>query len=178
MEVDPQRGNRVGFVRNLDLHGGRSLGYESTDALYPSLAQEVIVLTNASYGGAGDIADAAFDDLHPHLFASSSAGVGGENPAITALAMRLWSGMVSGRVDQSILSPRMGRFGRLAGARRSQFAMYGVDARRIYRGVETPRLGLPPNYTYRLLFTSGRALDLSFGLTPHRKIDGVRYRRR
>jgi hypothetical protein len=44
----------------------------------------VIVLTNAGYAGAGDIADAAFDDLHPQLFASSSAGVSGENPAITA----------------------------------------------------------------------------------------------
>ncbi|MDP9025225.1 MAG: hypothetical protein M3N13_07620 [Candidatus Eremiobacteraeota bacterium] len=102
----------------------------------------MIVLTNASYAGAGDIADAALDDLHPQLFASSSAGVGvgvgGENPAITALVKRLWSGMVSGQVDQSMLSPRMGRFGRLAGARRSQFAVYGVDARWAYRGVRTP----------------------------------------
>jgi hypothetical protein len=86
--------------------------------------------------------------------------------------------MVSGQVDQSMLSPRMGRFGRLAGARRSQFAMYGVDARWLYRGVTTPRPGMSPSYTYRLLFASGRALDLSVALTPRRKVDGVMYRRR
>lgn len=159
-------------------HGGVSLGYTSTDAIYPSLGQEVIVMTNATYAGAGDIADAAFDDLHPQLFASSSAGVAGENPAITALVKRLWAGMVSGHVDRSMLSPRMGRFGRLAGARRSQFAMYGVDARWVYRGVMTPRRGMSPTYTYRLLFASGRALDLSVALTPRRKVDGVAYRRR
>jgi D-alanyl-D-alanine carboxypeptidase len=159
-------------------HGGVSLGCTSTDAIYPSLAQEVIVLTNASYAGAGDIADAAFDDLHPQLFASSSAGVAGENPAITALVKRLWSGMVSGHVDQSMLSPRMGRFGQLAGGRRSQFAMYGVDARWVFRGVTTPRPGMSRSYTYRLLFASGRALDLSVALTPRRKVDGVMYRRR
>ena len=139
----------------------------------------MIVLTNASYAGAGDIADAAFDDLHPQLFAISSAGVGGENPAITALVKRLWSGMVSGHVDQSMLLPRMGRFGRLAGARRSQFAVYGVDARWVYRGVRTPpHPGMSLSYTYRLLFASGRALELSVALTPRRKIDGVQYFRR
>jgi hypothetical protein len=159
-------------------HAGVSLGFSSSDAIYPSLAQEVIVMSNASYAG-GDIADVAFDDLHPQLFASSSAGVGGENPAITALVKRLWSGMVSGNVDQSMLSPRMGRFGRLAGGRRSQFAMYGVDARWVYRGVRTPpHHGMSPSYTYRLLFASGRALDLSVALTPQRKVDGVRYVRR
>jgi D-alanyl-D-alanine carboxypeptidase len=158
-------------------HAGVSLGFSSSDAIYPSLSQQVIVMSNAGYAG-GDIADVAFDDLHPQLFASSSAGVGGENPEITALAKRLWSGMVSGHVDPSILSPRMARFGRLAAARRSQFTMYGVNARWIYRGVETLGRGMPPLYTYRLLFTNGRALDLSFGLTPHRKVDGVMYHRR
>jgi hypothetical protein len=138
----------------------------------------VIVLTNASYAGAGDIADAAFDDLHPQLFASSSAGVAGENPAITALVKRLWSGMVSGHVDQSMLSPHMGKFMASTGARLSQFAVYGANARWVYRGVTTPRAGMSPTYTYRLLFASGRALDLSVGLTPRRKVDGVRFFRR
>jgi CubicO group peptidase (beta-lactamase class C family) len=160
-------------------HGGTSLGYTAADAIYPSLAQQVIVLTNANWAGGGDLADAAFDDLHPQLFASSSAGAGGENPAITALVKRLWSGMVSGHVDQSLLSPRMGRFGRLAGARRSQFAVYGVDARWVYRGTRTPpHPGMSRSYTYLLLFPSGRALDLTVALTPRRKIEGVFYSRR
>jgi len=136
----------------------------------------VIVLTNANYAGGDDLADAAFDDLHPQLFASSSAGVGGENPAITVIGKRLWSGMVTGHVDQSILSPRMGRFGRLAttSKRRSQFAMYGVDARWVYRGARTPpHPGMPHAYTYLLLFASGRALDLTIALTPGRKVAGV-----
>jgi len=162
-------------------HGGLSLGYTASDAIYPSLAQEVIVLTNAYWAGGGDLTDAAFDDLHPQLFASSSAGVGGENLAITALVKRLWSGMVNGDVDQSLLSPRMGRFGRLAStsARRSQFAEYGVDARWVYRGVRTPpRPGMSRGYSYLLLFASGRALDLVVAITPGRKVDGVRYFRR
>ncbi len=32
-------------------HGGVSLGFTSTDAIYPSLAQEVIVLTNRAWDG-------------------------------------------------------------------------------------------------------------------------------
>ena len=162
-------------------HGGLSLGYTAADTIYPSLAQQVIVLTNANYAGGDDLADAVFDDLHPQLFASSSAGVGGENPAITAVAKRLWSGMVSGHVDQSILAPRMGRFGRLASTtkRRSQFAVYGVDARWVFRGTRTPpHPGMPNSYSYLLLFASGRALDLTVALTPRRKVEGVFYSRR
>ena len=69
----------------------------------------------------------------------------------------------------------MSRFGRRE--QLSPLAVYGVDARWIYRGVATPQPGMPPSYTYRLLFANGRRLDLSAAVTSRGKIDGVMYRR-
>ena len=160
-------------------HGGTSLGYSAADQVYPALSQEVIVLANASYAGGNDLADAEFDDHHPRLFASGNAGVAGEVPAITAVLKRLWSGMVRGHVDQSLLEPRMGRFmARGKAAHDNPFAVYGTNARWVYRGETTRRVGLPPIYAYRLLFANGRALDLQAAVSARGKVAGLVYFRR
>jgi D-alanyl-D-alanine carboxypeptidase len=164
-------------VRRLS-HGGGSLGYTAADHVYPSLGEEIIVLTNAGYAGGNDLADAEFDDRHPRLFASGNAGVAGEDPAITALLKRLWFGMVHGHVDQSLLEPRMGRFMANRQAQRDNpFAPYGTSARWLYRGA-TVRDRSATVYAYRLLFANGRALDLNVAVSKRRKVDGIVYFRR
>lgn len=183
----PSGSTNYGFGLQLDtfdgvkriVHGGASLGYASADEVYPTLAQDIIVLTNSGNAAAVGIADGAFDDLHPQLFASQNAGAAGEDPRITALLKRLWVGMVAGHVDQSLLEPRMGRFmASRRGQHNNPFAVYGTSARWIYRGEFVPHVGWPPVYTYRLLFTNDRALELRAAVSPRHKVAGLVYMRR
>ena len=154
-------------------HNGMSLGFTAANQVYPTLSQSVIALASGNYSNASDIADAAFDEHNPQLAARDNTGVAGEDPAVTAVIKRLWSGMESGHVDQSMLMPRMGRY--MAGnpGSNTQFSGYGAVERWIYRG-----RGAAGAYRYRLLFANGRAVDLSVVVTAQHKIDGLAYWRR
>jgi hypothetical protein len=158
------------------MHNGKTIGFASADQVYPTLSQDVIVLASGNYADASDIADAAFDEQNRQLAARDNTGVGGEDPAVTSVVKRLWSGMVSGHVDQSLLTRRMGRF--IAGDHGShpQFAQYGAVATWYYRGRTVGRGG--PSYSYRLLFVNGRAVDLDVSITAQHQIDGLTYLRR
>jgi CubicO group peptidase (beta-lactamase class C family) len=157
-------------------HNGRTLGFTSMNQVYPFLSQEVIVLATGGDADAGDIADIAFDQHNAGLAARANVGANGADPAITAVVNRLWSGMASGHVDQTLLSPSMGRFMAGPAGRATPFAHYGAVSRWIYRG----RTGTPrgPLYRYRLLFVNGLALDLNVIVTAQHKVAGLTYWRR
>lgn len=157
-------------------HNGKTLGFASADQVYPTLSQDVIVLSNGSYADANVIADAAFDEQNQQLAARDNTGVGGEDPAVTAVVKRLWSGMVSGHVDQSLLTPNMARSLAADHGSHSQLAQYGPVEAWSYRGRRVGRAG--PSYSYRPLFVNGRAVDLNVSMTAQHQIDGLTYWRR
>ncbi len=156
-------------------HAGTDTGFTAANQVYPALSQQVIVLTNTYWTDASEIAEAAFDAHHPNLFASKNAGVGGEDPTVTALVKRIWSGMVSGHVDKSMLMRGMtGRFAR-SHAGGGRFAAYGTAARWIYRGKIVVVASGPRIYEYRLMFASGKVVDLHVTLTADRHVAGLFY---
>jgi hypothetical protein len=86
---------------------------------------------------------------------------------------RLWSGMVSGHVDRSLLTRTMAEF--IAGnhGSHSKFAHYGTVQTWNYRGRTARRAG--PSYLYRLLCVNGRSVDLIVRITAQHQIDGLTY---
>jgi len=150
-------------------HNGATIGFTSADQVYPTLSQEVIVLASGGQADASEIADTAFDRHNPELAARANVSVGGEDPAITALVKRLWSGMASGHVDQALLTPSMGRYMAGGAGTDTPFAQYGAVKTWVYRG-RTTRDPREPHYNYRLLFANGRAVDLNVGVTAQHKV--------
>jgi len=156
-------------------HAGTDTGFTAANQVYPSLSQQVIVLTNTYWTDASDIADAAFDAQHPNLFASKNAGAAGEDRTVTALVKRVWSGMVSGHVDTSTLIPGMtGRFAR-SRTGGGAFAAYGTAARWIFLGKIIVVASGPRIYEYRLMFAGGKVVDLDITLTAGRRVAGLFY---
>jgi D-alanyl-D-alanine carboxypeptidase len=179
LPVGAESGARYGFGWMIDTHDGQSriwhnggtLGFSSTNQVYSTLGQELIVLTNSGDAEAQVVADAAFDRLHPQLAQSNDAPVAGEDPAVTARAKKLWQEFVKGTIDRSqftaqandALTPK------LVAEASAQFSQLGSATSWIYRGKDVAASG-ETFYTYRVSFSSGVTLSVVMSVKKDGKV--------
>jgi CubicO group peptidase (beta-lactamase class C family) len=173
------RTDRYGFGWVLDTfdgqpriwHNGGTLGFNSSNQIYPKSAQTVIVLTNMA-GGADSLANGIFDSLHPDLAAAKSKTVSGEDAAITARAKTVWAQFPSGNLERSQFTGEMNKAltpDLIAGAK-AQFGSLGDATSWVYRGKNVVN-GMA-TYTYRVSFSSGTSLNVYMSIDKNDKIAG------
>lgn len=144
-------------------HNGGTLGFSTSNEIYPGFAQYVIALTNLQDGNADGIADATFDRLHPQL---------GEDPAVTARAKAVLAQFLAGTPDRSQLSARMNAAmtPQVIAAAKEQFAPLGAATTWIFRGKRVAA-GMT-TYAYRVTFSSGVQLNVYMSVDADGKISG------
>jgi D-alanyl-D-alanine carboxypeptidase len=141
-------------------HNGSTLGFSSSNQVYPSLKQYIIVLTNFAFANADSIGEVAFDQHNPKLAALQNAPASGERAEVTFSVKRLWQQMTRGHIDRSELENRFNAF--MTDARmeqtKSEFSTLPAPTAWVYRGLQQTPRGI--QYHYRLRFTYGRVVDL------------------
>ncbi len=153
-------------------HNGGTLGFRASNQIYPRLGQRIIVLANNSGSDADAIADAMFDQLHPQLARRQTINAAGENPAITALAKRIFGEFVSGSLDRSQLDDDMNRAmtPALIASAKAQFSQVGTPELWVYQGKRIKNG--TTLYEYRVTFTSGVKLNVYIGIDAQGKVAG------
>ncbi len=159
-------------------HGGGTLGFTASNQVYPTLSQYVVVLTNADWVYPASFSDAAFEQHNPRLAAKANADIARlQRPAITALAKKIWHGVMTGSLDRTLFTPRMLHF--MASSSRpnlrEQFAPLGDVQAWIFQNETTAPHGAL--FTYRLLFANGEAVQMRLVVTPQSKVSGLLFMR-
>ena len=151
-------------------HNGGTLGFNSSNQLYPATHQAIIVLTNTA-GGADALADRTFDALHPDLAAAQAKPAAGEDAAVTARAKAIWAQFAAGTPDRSQFDDKMNKaLTPDVIAQAKQFGTLGAAASWVYTGQKS-QAGVT-TYVYRVLFSSGTRLNVYMSVDPDGKIGG------
>lgn len=141
-------------------HNGGTLGFSSTNEMYPSLDQDIIILINTTASNPDTLAMSEFDGLHPALAQAAGAAAAGEDPAVTARVKGTFAQFVSGNVDRSQLSAQMNRAmsQSVIETAKSQFSELGAPVRWVYRGSQAA--ANQTTYTYRVSFSTGVSMNV------------------
>jgi D-alanyl-D-alanine carboxypeptidase len=117
-------------------HSGASLGFTSSNQVYPAIDEYVIVLLSFGFSDASSVGDVAFDQQNPTLAARQNIPEPGETMQIRARVQTLWSELTQGTLDRNQLTGRMNKFmtPALVAATKSQYARLGRPTAFIYRG--------------------------------------------
>ena len=151
-------------------HNGGTLGFNSSNQLYPATHQAIVVLTNSG-AGADTLADRTFDALHPDLAAAQNTPASGEDPAITARAKAIWAQFAAGTPDRSQFDDKMNKaLTPDLVAQAKQFATLGPATSWVYTGRKS-QAGVT-TYVYRVAFSSGTRLNVYMSVDADGKIGG------
>jgi len=153
-------------------HNGGTLGFSSSNEIYPRQHQIVIVLLNTTVANADTIAGAQFERLHPRLAAASRRAVAGEDPAVTNRAKAVLAQLTNGLVDRTQFDADMNAHltpDLLAGAK-AQFLQLGSATTWVYRGKHA--VGAQTTYAYHVSFSSGAQLNVYMSVNAAGKISG------
>jgi hypothetical protein len=166
--------DRYDGVRRLS-HAGGTLGFASNTDVYPSISQDIIVLTNEIFYPAFIFGDRAFSQHNAALVAQSHMSVAGEDPTVTAIVKALWTGMINGTLDRGMLTDRFSSFMTDASIEhlKKGWGFLGHVKTWVYRGVSRDKQG--ELYRYDLLFSGGADLEIQMVLNDAHKIDALAF---
>jgi D-alanyl-D-alanine carboxypeptidase len=150
-------------------HNGGTMGFNSSNQIYPEDGQTVIVLTNSPIA-ADDLAQKTFDVLHPDYAAAKLKGAAGEDAAVTARIKSIWNGLAVGPIDRSQLSDTMNKHltPEFLSEVKSQISVLGTPTSWVYKGKTSDKTST--NYTYYVTFSSGHSFDVVMTLDDAGKV--------
>jgi D-alanyl-D-alanine carboxypeptidase len=153
-------------------HNGGTLGFSSSNEIYPQLGETIIALINTTAADADTVAENYFVKLNPRLAAAANRAVAGEDPAVTARAKAVFAQLASGTLDRTQFTTQMNAAltaEAVAGAK-AQLSQLGTPSAWTYRGKKTA--GALTTYAYRVSFGSGVALTIYMSVGADGKIAG------
>jgi hypothetical protein len=152
-------------------HNGGTLGFNSSNQLFPQTAQAVIVLLNTG-NGADTVAQTTFDALHPDFAAAKNAAASGEDPAITARAKNVWTQLIGEHPDRTQFTDSLNKAltPQVLAAAKQQISPLGEPRAWVYRGKTAH--GTAMTYDYRVTFSTGMALHVFMSVDADGKIAG------
>lgn len=142
-------------------HNGGTLGFSASNQYYPTRNEIIIVLANSIAGSADDVADAAFDALHPDLAAEKAKAAQNEDPSVTARVKAFFAQIVGGNVDRSQLTDFANKTftSQLLAQAKATFSDLGEPKSWIYKGKIHADYGMT-TYKYYVTFANGAKLYL------------------
>lgn len=154
-------------------HNGKSLGFASAVQVYPGLSEHVIVLFATSSVFPDAVANVAFNQNNPAIFALANKASAGEYPEVTTLVKTVWEGAMNGTMDPDLVTGPADDFmsGSYGAAMRVSIGSLGTEEQWIYQGSKSGQTG--EVYTYRLLYSTGNVMNVEATVTPHHKVSDI-----
>lgn len=165
--------DRFDGIERMD-HNGGTLGFTSSNQIYPTMGVRVIVLTNASYVKTSSLGALALTERYPQVEAAYNRPVPGESPAVASTVRDLWSQLISGSLERSMYELRLYKFLTAhRGDPKKWFGSLGPPTAYIYKGTIRLHTKGVIGYKYRLLFAHGGQGGIEFALDTQHRVAGV-----
>ncbi len=137
-------------------HNGRSNGFSTTNAVFPSDDESIIVLGNLAESTPSRAASLIFRAVHPDVDAKFNTAAAGEDQTITA-RVRSWIQQIeTGKIDRAGLSKAFGTFMSHPAVEfaQAEFVPLGPVTGLVFRGSRTR--GSTTDYMYNASFGSAQ----------------------